>query len=140
LAFLGRNANIEYLGEITESQKADFLGQAYALIFPIDWPEPFGLSMIEVMACGAPMIAFRCGSVPEVITPGVSGLISNDISAAVDAVQQVSTMNRAACRHEFEERFTASRMARDYVKLYEKLLSAKPLCTETPEVDSCLSL
>jgi glycosyltransferase involved in cell wall biosynthesis len=96
--------------------------------------------MIEAMACGTPMIAFRCGSVPEVITPGVSGLIANDISAAVDAVQQVSTMNRAACRHEFEERFTASKMARDYVKLYEKLLSAKPLCAETPEVDSCLSL
>jgi len=132
--------NIEYLGEIAESQKADFLGDAYALIFPIEWPEPFGLSMIEAMACGTPVIAFPCGSVPEVITSGVSGFIVNDMSEAVEAVQQVSTINRAACRQEFETRFTASRMARDYVRLYEKLLSAKPVGAETPDVDSCVTL
>jgi glycosyltransferase involved in cell wall biosynthesis len=134
------NSNIEYLGEIAEDQKADFLGQAYASVFPIDWPEPFGLSMIESMACGTPVIAFRCGSVPEVISPGVSGLIVSDMSEAVDAVQKVSTLSRAACRHEFEMRFTASRMARDYVKLYENLLHLKPSCAETPEVDSCLTV
>jgi glycosyltransferase involved in cell wall biosynthesis len=134
------NPNIEYLGEITESQKADFLGNAYALVFPIDWPEPFGLSMIEAMACGTPVIAFDCGSVPEVITPGVSGLIVNDMTEAADAVQQVSTMNRLRCRQEFETRFSASRMARDYVKLYEKLLSAGPVCAATHAVDSHFTL
>jgi glycosyltransferase involved in cell wall biosynthesis len=130
------NPNIEYIGEITEPQKAEFLGNAYAYLFPIDWPEPFGLTMIEAMACGTPTIAFNCGSVPEVITQGVTGLIVNNMEEAVDAVAEVSAMNRAACRQEFETRFTASRMARDYVKLYEAILNA----SDAPEVDSCLTL
>jgi glycosyltransferase involved in cell wall biosynthesis len=134
------NPNIEYIGEIAEHQKADFLGNAYAHLFPIDWPEPFGLTMIEAMACGTPTIAFNCGSVPEVITQGVTGLIVNNVEEAVDAVAEVSTLNRAACRQEFETQFTASRMARDYVNLYEAVLNAKSLSSETPEVDSCLSL
>lgn len=134
------NPNIEYIGEINEGQKAEFLGNAYASLFPIDWPEPFGLSMIEAMACGTPSIAFNCGSVPEVIAHGVSGLIVNNMLDAVAAVSQVSTLNRAACRREFETRFTASRMARDYVKLYETILSADPFLAATPEVGSCVTL
>ena len=134
------NPNVEYIGEITEHQKAEFLGNAYAHLFPIDWPEPFGLAMIEAMACGTPTIAFNCGSVPEVITHGVSGLIVNNMREAVSAVAEASTLSRAACRHEFETRFTASRMAQDYVKLYEAMLSAKSLSTETRQIDSLLTL
>jgi glycosyltransferase involved in cell wall biosynthesis len=133
------NPNIEYIGEITEGQKAGFLGNAYALLFPIDWPEPFGLTMIEAMACGTPTIAFPCGSVPEVIHHGVSGLIVKDMPEAVAGVAQVSSLSRAAVRREFAARFTASRMARDYVKLYERILSAESLPEETPEVGSCLT-
>jgi glycosyltransferase involved in cell wall biosynthesis len=134
------NSNIEYIGEITEQQKAEFLGDAYAHLFPIDWPEPFGLTMIEAMACGTPTIAFDCGSVPEVITHGVSGLIVNNMLGAVSAVAEASTLSRAACRQEFERRFTASRMARDYVKIYEAMLSTKSLSTETREIDWLLTL
>jgi glycosyltransferase involved in cell wall biosynthesis len=134
------NPNIEYIGEIAEHQKADFLGNAYAYLFPIDWPEPFGLTMIEAMACGTPTIAFNCGSVPEVITQGITGLIVNNMEEAVDAVEEVSALNRAACRREFEAQFTASRMARDYVKLYEAILNAKSRSSDAPEVDSCLTL
>jgi glycosyltransferase involved in cell wall biosynthesis len=132
------NPNVEYIGEIAEHQKSEFLGKAYAHLFPIDWPEPFGLTMIEAMACGTPTIAFNCGSVPEVITHGVSGLIVNNVLEAVSAVAEASTLNRAACRQEFETRFTASRMAQDYVKLYEAMLSTKSLSTETREIDSLL--
>jgi len=134
------NPNVEYIGEITEDQKADFLGNAYAHLFLIDWPEPFGLAMIEAMACGTPTIAFNCGSVPEVITHGASGLIVNNMREAVDAIAEASTLSRVACRREFETRFTASRMALDYVKLYEAMLSAKPLPIETQQTDSLLTL
>jgi glycosyltransferase involved in cell wall biosynthesis len=132
--------NVEYIGEIAEHQKAEFLGNAFAHLFPIDWPEPFGLAMIEAMACGTPTIAFNCGSVPEVISHGVSGLIVKDVREAVSAVAEASTLSRAACRREFETRFTASRMAHDYVKLYEAILSAKPLPMETGQTDSLLTL
>ena len=132
--------NIEFIGEIAEDQKAEFLGNAYALLFPVNWPEPFGLVMIEAMACGTPTIAFDCGSVPEVITHGSTGLIVNNLADAVSAVPQVSTLSRAACRKEFEGRFTATRMARDYVKLYQRILSARSAAAETPEIDSCLTL
>src|SRR4029077_3032122 len=131
---------IEYIGEITEGEKSEFLGSAYAHLFPIDWPEPFGMCMIEAMACGTPTIAFDCGSVPEVITHGVSGLIVNNMLEAVSAVAEASTLSRAACRQEFETRFTASRMAQDYVKIYEAMLSTKSLSTETREIDSLLTL
>jgi glycosyltransferase involved in cell wall biosynthesis len=134
------NPNVEYVGEIAEHQKAEFLGNACAHLFPIDWPEPFGLAMIEAMACGTPTIAFNCGSVPEVITHGVSGLIVNNMQEAVSAVAEACTLSRAACRREFEARFTASRMAQDYVKLYEAMLRAKSLSTETREIDSLLTL
>jgi hypothetical protein len=130
------NPNVEYIGEIAEHQKAEFLGNAYAHLFPIDWPEPFGLTMIEAMACGTPTIAFHCGSVPEVITHGVSGLIVNNMQEAVSAVAEASALSRAACRQEFEARFTASRMAQDYLKVYKAMLSTKSLSTETWEIDS----
>lgn len=134
------HSSIEYIGEITENQKADFLGNAYAYLFPIDWPEPFGLTMIEAMACGTPTIAFDCGSVSEVLTHGLSGLIVYNMLEAVSAVPKVATLSRSACRREFVAHFTASRMARDYVKLYERILSAKSPSAETPEIDSCVTL
>jgi glycosyltransferase involved in cell wall biosynthesis len=127
--------NVEYIGEITEDQKTKFLGNAYAYLFPIDWPEPFGLTMIEAMACGTPTIAYNCGSVPEVLSHGLSGLVVNNMAEAVSAVAQVSTLNRTACRKEFEARFTASRMAHDYVKLYESILSADSIPAHAPEID-----
>ena len=116
------NPNIDFIGEIGDQQKAEFLGNAVACLAPIDWPEPFGLNMIEAMACGTPVIAFRHGSVPEVIDNGVSGVIVESVEEAVQAVEQVKSMSRAACRKTYERRFTARRMARDYLKLYELMI------------------
>jgi glycosyltransferase involved in cell wall biosynthesis len=113
--------NVEFIGEIDERQKADFLGNARALLFPIDWPEPFGLVMIEAMACGTPVVAFGCGSVPEVIDDGVSGFVVHDIAEAVAAVRKISTLGRATVRATFEKRFTIERMADDYVSIYRSL-------------------
>jgi glycosyltransferase involved in cell wall biosynthesis len=113
--------HVEYLGEVTEDQKADLLGRAEALLFPIDWPEPFGLVMIEAMACGTPVIAWRHGSVPEVIEPGVSGFIVDSMDEAVDAVRRARDLSRARCRQAFDARFTSERMARDYLALYERI-------------------
>jgi glycosyltransferase involved in cell wall biosynthesis len=114
--------NIELIGEIGEPQKNDFLGNAYAYLFPIDWPEPFGLTMIEAMACGTPTIAFPCGSVREVLEDNVTGFIVRNIEEAADAVTRVEQFDRARCRQEFEKRFVASRMAQDYLRLYEALV------------------
>ena len=130
---------IEFIGEINEQEKGAFLGNAYAYLFPIDWPEPFGLTMIESMACGTPTIAFRCGSVPEIIRDRVSGYIVDSIDQAVRAVEQAAAINRAACRAEFEERFSAGRMARDYVKLYESIAVGKSAARES-ESDTLLTL
>jgi glycosyltransferase involved in cell wall biosynthesis len=113
--------NVEYLGEACENQKARFLGDALALLFPIDWPEPFGLVMIESMACGTPVIAFRSGSVPEVIDNGVSGFVVNSVEEAANAVSRLSELDRAAVRAAFENRFTVERMARAYLKIYAAL-------------------
>jgi glycosyltransferase involved in cell wall biosynthesis len=113
--------NVEFIGEINERQKADFLGDALAVLFPIDWPEPFGLVMIEAMACGTPVVAFRCGSVPEIIDCGVSGLIVDTVDAAAEAVRIVGGMDRRAVRQCFERRFSAARMAHDYVAVYRRL-------------------
>jgi len=121
IAPLVRQPHVELVGEIGEHDKQAFLGGARALVFPIDWPEPFGLVMIEAMACGTPVIAFRCGSVPEVIEHGVSGFICDDVDEAVAAVGRLDELPRAACRRAFERRFTADRMARDYVELYRGL-------------------
>ena len=115
------DSQIEWLGEVTDKHKDEFLGNAYALLFPIDWPEPFGLVMIEAMACGTPVIAFEAGSVAEVMDDGVTGFIVNDIEQAVEAVRRVRDLSRAQCREVFDKRFTASRMAGDYVKVYMRL-------------------
>ena len=119
--------NVEFVGEIDETRKADFLGNASALLFPIDWPEPFGLVMIEAMACGTPVIAFRCGSVPELIEHGVSGYIVDDLDEAVAAVGRLDALNRAGVRRRFEQRFTVERMASDYVDIYRDLESRRVL-------------
>jgi len=138
--------NVEFVGEINEQQKGEFLGNAYAYLFPIDWPEPFGLTMIESMACGTPTIAFNCGSVPEVITNGVSGFIVDTMDEAVNAVQQAATFDRAACRAEFMERFSAPQMAQQYAKLYEATVAAKSGIPDAvsgdpdSEIDSLLTL
>jgi glycosyltransferase involved in cell wall biosynthesis len=121
IAHLFDDPLVEYVGEIGEADKADFLGRARALLFPIDWPEPFGLVMTEAMACGTPTIAWRRGSVPEVIDEGVTGFIVDSIDAAVAAVGRAGSLSRPRCRQQFEERFTVERMARDYVHLYEQL-------------------
>jgi len=113
---------VEYIGEIDDADKAAFLGNAAALLFPIDWPEPFGLVMIEAMACGTPVIAWRCGSVPEVIDEGVTGFVVEDEDAAAAAIARIGELDRARIRHVFERRFSAEVMARHYVELYEQLL------------------
>ncbi|HLP42452.1 MAG TPA: glycosyltransferase family 4 protein [Fibrobacteria bacterium] len=111
---------VDFIGEIGEREKQDFLGNALALLFPIDWPEPFGLVMIEAMACGTPVIARRRGSVPEVMRHGVSGFVFEHDSEAVEAVWRVPDLSRMGCRRYFEERFAARRMAEDYVAIYQK--------------------
>lgn len=115
--------HVEFIGEISEGEKAAFLGNAAALIFPIAWREPFGLVMIEAMACGTPVIALRCGSVPEVIDDGITGFIVDDEEQAVAATRRLHSLNRAHIRRVFEKRFTARRMAEDYVDLYRRLIA-----------------
>ena len=121
---------IEFLGEIDERQKCEFLGKARALLFPIDWPEPFGLVMIEAMSAGTPVIAWRKGSVAEVVTDRVSGVIVESIEAAVAATKESAMMSRAAVRAEFEMRFTVERMARAYLDAYRSLLARAPTITD----------
>jgi glycosyltransferase involved in cell wall biosynthesis len=108
---------VEFIGEIGEHEKSKFLGGARALLFPIDWPEPFGLVMLEAMACGTPVVAFRNGSVPEVIENGVSGYIVDSIEDAIEAASRVDQLSRARVRDAFERRFSARRMAEDYLRL-----------------------
>ena len=117
-----RHPLIHFLGEIGENEKSGFLGGAEALLFPIDWPEPFGLVMIEAMACGTPVIAYRRGSVPEIVKDGETGFIVDDINQATAAVQRIGQISRRRCRDEFEERFSANRMAEDYVEVYQALI------------------
>jgi glycosyltransferase involved in cell wall biosynthesis len=113
---------VEFIGEIGEKGKAELLGNAYALLFPIDWVEPFGLVMIEAMACGTPVIAFRRGSVPEVIDDNVTGFIVESIDDSLRALNKIEHFDRSRCRSVFEKRFSAARMAADYVKIYEGLM------------------
>jgi glycosyltransferase involved in cell wall biosynthesis len=115
------HSNVEFVGEINEQQKADFLGNARALLFPIDWPEPFGLVTIEAMACGTPVIAFRAGSVPEVIDDGVTGFVVSNVDEAVDALSRLDTLDRRKVRAVFEHRFTVERTAGDYLAIYSGL-------------------
>jgi len=113
---------IEFVGEIDERRKSQFLGDARALVFPIDWPEPFGLVMIEAMACGTPVLAFRNGSVPEVVESGVTGEIVESVGEAICKIGSVLALDRGVVRRRFEQRFSAARMARDYAKIYQKLI------------------
>jgi glycosyltransferase involved in cell wall biosynthesis len=124
--------NIEFLGEISEDNKRTFLGEAAALLFPIDWPEPFGLAMIEAMANGTPTVAFHCGAVPEVLDEGVTGFIVDDVETAVAAVTRALGLNRVAIRRRFEQRFGADRMARNYVAVYEGLVDGLVSCRSEP--------
>jgi glycosyltransferase involved in cell wall biosynthesis len=112
---------VEFIGEIGDTDKNDFLGNARALLFPIDWPEPFGLVVIESMACGTPVIAFACGSVPEVIEDGVTGFVVTDIDAAVRAVGRLVELDRREIRRRFEQRFAVARMASNYLEIYQQL-------------------
>ena len=119
---IAEDDSITFLGEVDDAGKQALLGRALGLIFPIDWPEPFGLAMIEAMACGTPVVARRRGSVPSIVEHGRTGFIVDDVVSGVEAVQRLTTLDRAAVRAAFEERFTARRMALDYVALYEKLI------------------
>jgi glycosyltransferase involved in cell wall biosynthesis len=119
---------VEFIGEIGGTAKDQFLREALALLFPINWPEPFGLVMIEALACGTPVIAYRNGSVPEVLTDGVTGFIVDSLDDAVRALQRIDTLSRLECRRVFEERFSVRRMARDYLEVYARVLSGhRPL-------------
>jgi glycosyltransferase involved in cell wall biosynthesis len=126
---------VEFIGEIDERAKSDFLGNARALLFPVDWPEPFGLSMIEAMACGTPVLAFRCGSVPEIVDPGVTGVIVDTMDEAIRMLPQVLALDRRAVRQRFEHRFSVARMAKDYVHVYRRLLRRPSL----PERDATVA-
>jgi glycosyltransferase involved in cell wall biosynthesis len=117
---------IEFVGEIDSLEKNEFLGNAAALLFPIKWEEPFGLVMIEALACGLPVIAYPRGSVPEIIADGVTGFLVHNVTEAVQAIQKISTIDRRVCRAEFEERFTSKRMAQDYLAIYERIVAREP--------------
>jgi glycosyltransferase involved in cell wall biosynthesis len=112
---------VEFIGEIGDRDKGEFLGRAAALLLPIDWPEPFGLVMIEAMANGTPVIAFGRGSVPELIDEGVAGFVVDSLDEAVAAVPRAVALDRSGIRDRFEERFSVQRMARDYVELYDEV-------------------
>ncbi|HWA68336.1 MAG TPA: glycosyltransferase family 4 protein [Rhizomicrobium sp.] len=118
---LDASAHVEFIGEIDDSRKQDFLGNAKALLFPISWPEPFGLVMIESMACGTPVIAFKCGSVPEIMEDGLTGFVVETVDQAVAACGRIDTLFRPSIRSRFEERFSVGAMAREYVKIYRQL-------------------
>jgi glycosyltransferase involved in cell wall biosynthesis len=121
-----KGGGVEFIGEINEREKTKFLGEAGALLFPVDWPEPFGLVMIEAMACGTPVLAFRCGSIPEVIENGITGTVVDSEQEAVAALPALLSYDRRAVRRRFEEKFTATRMAKDYVSTYRRLLRMRP--------------
>jgi glycosyltransferase involved in cell wall biosynthesis len=116
-----KQPGVEFIGEINEQEKERFLGDAGALLFPIDWPEPFGIAMIESLACGTPVIAWRSGSVPSIVDDGVTGFVVDSVEEATSAIADLDRIERGACRHEFERRFTSARMADDYVRIYETL-------------------
>jgi glycosyltransferase involved in cell wall biosynthesis len=115
---------VESVGEVGDADKQELLANAYALLFPIDWPEPFGLVLIEAMACGTPVIAYRCGSVPELVDDGVTGFIVDDLDAAIAAVPKIRDLDRNLCRRRFEERFSAKHMSQEYVTIYQRLISS----------------
>ncbi|WKB54650.1 glycosyltransferase family 4 protein [Eleftheria terrae] len=116
---------VEFVGEIDESCKNDFIGQARALLFPIDWPEPFGLVMIESMACGTPVVAYACGSVPEVMEDGITGRVVNTQAEAIDAARHIDRIDRRACRQVFERRYSSAAMAEHYLQVYQTLMRTR---------------
>jgi len=118
---------IEFIGEINEPEKNLLLGGARALLFPIDWPEPFGLVMIESLACGTPVVAFECGSVPEVLEDGKTGFIVRTMGEAIGALQKIGSISRAVCRQEFEQRYTSAKMAENYLRIFDQLARTAPL-------------
>ena len=120
---LKRSPHVEFIGEIDDAKKQDFLGNAAALLFPISWPEPFGLVMIEAMACATPVIAFNSGSVPEVLEDGLTGFVVDDLNGAVEALQQLGSLFRPSIRSRFEERFSATAMTREYLRIYKRLVA-----------------
>jgi len=122
IAPLIAGGGVEFIGEINEREKTEFLGEAAALLFPVDWPEPFGLVMIESMACGTPVLAFRCGSVAEVVEDGITGKVVDSEEEAIAALPAILSYDRRAVRQRFEERFTAARMAEDYVSVFRRSL------------------
>ena len=119
-----KSSNVEFIGEIGDKEKSEFLSGAIALLVPIDWPEPFGLVMIEAMACGTPVIAFNRGSVPEIIEDALTGFVVEDINGAIGAIDRLGHLSREKIRRRFEERFTARRMAQDYLSVYRSLMDA----------------
>jgi glycosyltransferase involved in cell wall biosynthesis len=121
---LAHSPHVEFIGEINDARKPEFLGNARALLFPICWPEPFGLVMIESMACGTPVIAFNCGSVPEIMENGLTGYVVDDVDQAVVAVGKLDALFRPSIRSRFEERFSVAAMARDYVRIYHQLATS----------------
>ena len=126
---LAKSPHVEFIGEIDDCRKSEFLGGARALLFPISWPEPFGLVMIESMACGTPVIAFDSGSVPEILEDGLTGFVVRDVDGAALAVRRLNRLFRPTIRSRFEERFSAAAMARDYLKIYERLAdSGEAIC------------
>jgi glycosyltransferase involved in cell wall biosynthesis len=121
---------IEFIGEISDEEKNDFVGNALALVCPYDWPEPFGLVLIEALACGTPVLAYRRGSIPEVIDDGFTGFVCETLSEMAKAVERIGTIDRRRCRAAFEQRFTADRMARDYVALYKRIIEERSIPRE----------
>ena len=130
IAPLMRNSLVEFVGEIGDGEKDEFLGNAHALLFPIDWPEPFGLVIIEAMACGTPVIAYRGGAVPELVEQGQTGFVVESLEDAVEAVRHVTHLSRKRCREVFEQRFTATRMTYDYVQQFERLIARNQRVSE----------
>ncbi|MBU2167936.1 MAG: glycosyltransferase, partial [Alphaproteobacteria bacterium] len=127
------NPLIEFVGEIGDHEKSAFLGGAEALLFPIDWPEPFGLVMIEAMACGTPVVAFRCGSTPEVIEDGHTGFLVDTVEEAITAAGRAHLLDREAIRARFDLRFCATAMARRYLDVYADLSAQRPFARTLPD-------
>ncbi|MBU6431885.1 MAG: glycosyltransferase family 4 protein [Nitrospirae bacterium] len=121
---------VEFIGEISDAEKDDFIGNALALVCPYDWPEPFGLVLIEALACGTPVLAYRRGSIPEIIGDGITGFVCESLAEMAEAVERLPLIDRRRCRSAFDERFTADRMARDYVALYERMTEEGIVQTE----------
>jgi glycosyltransferase involved in cell wall biosynthesis len=127
--------NVEFVGEVNERQKQDFLGNAAALLFPINWPEPFGLVMIEAMACGTPVIAWPRGSVPEIVEDGITGFLVESEAEAVAAIGRIRDLDRRHIRERFDERFTARRMAEEYINSYRMLMLQSQMHMETRQIN-----